>query len=626
MLKEQKGPRHSLLESIINNSDDAIISKTLDGIITSWNKGSEKIFNYTADEILGQHISVLIPDYLIHEESEIIKKIKAGERVEHYETLRKKKDNSIFPVSITVSPVRDASGMIIGASKIARDITKQKQAEQALQISLKETEDYKFAIDEATIVAITDQKGIIRYANDNFCGISKYSREELIGNDHRIINSGYHSKEFMHDMWTTIANGKIWKGELKNKAKDGAFYWVNTCIVPFLNKDGKPYQYLAIRADITEKKEAEEALLNSERNLHLILDLVPQSIFVKDYGGKFLFVNKSFSKLHGFDTDEMIGKPISETIPVADEIDNLLKSDRDVIASGETKIIPEQKFTTHNGEVRLFRAIKLPYLPAGKKQKAVLGIAEDITAQKQAETERAKMIDHIVHRNRDLEQFSYIVSHSLRAPVASLLGISALMEEGNLTTDEIKFLISGLVETAKKLDHVISDLNDITQVKHSKNQVKENVSFSALVNTSTALLCNADNRNEIDISYDFTEIDNLNTVYNYMHSIFYNLITNCIKYKKTGAPLVCKIQSKIQGDCVALTFADNGIGIDLTKTGDEVFDIYKRFHIGASEKQGMGLFMIKTQVDALGGKISVSSEVGIGTEFKIVLPILDTVD
>ena len=168
MLKEQKGPRHSLLESIINNSDDAIISKTLDGIITSWNKGSEKIFNYTADEILGQHISVLIPDYLIHEESEIIKKIKAGERVEHYETLRKKKDNSIFPVSITVSPVRDASGMIIGASKIARDITKQKQAEQALQISLKETEDYKFAIDEATIVAITDQKGIIRYANDNF--------------------------------------------------------------------------------------------------------------------------------------------------------------------------------------------------------------------------------------------------------------------------------------------------------------------------------------------------------------------------------------------------------------------------------------------------------------------------
>lgn len=133
----------------------------------------------------------------------------------------------------------------------------------------KELSHYKYALDESAIVAITNQKGLIIHANDNFCRISKYSREELIGQDHRIINSGFHPKEFIREIWTTIAKGKIWKGELKNKAKDGSTYWVDTTIVPFLDKNGKPYQYVAIRSDITFRKEAEENLIKYSKVLEI---------------------------------------------------------------------------------------------------------------------------------------------------------------------------------------------------------------------------------------------------------------------------------------------------------------------------------------------------------------------
>jgi signal transduction histidine kinase len=240
--------------------------------------------------------------------------------------------------------------------------------------------------------------------------------------------------------------------------------------------------------------------------------------------------------------------------------------------------------------------------------------AVDIDKRKRLEMERQKITDDLIARNRDLEQFAYIVSHNLRAPIANIIGLGEIIKRSD--DAKRKVILSSLDTSISRLDDVVRDLNDILQVKRNLSESRVSIALNALVENIKASLGQTVRLTNTEIETDFSEAPELLSIRSYLYSIFYNLISNSIKYGLPSRSPRLQIYSKRSGDQISIHFRDNGSGIDLDKYGDELFGMYKRFH-PEKEGKGLGLFMTKHQVEALGATIDVASTPNKGTEFTI---------
>jgi PAS domain S-box-containing protein len=396
-LKEISDYKYALDESSIV----AITDQT--GKIKYVNDNFCRISKYNREELIGQDHRIINSG---HHSKEFIKTLWttiANGKIWKGELKNKAKDGTIYWVDTTIVPFLGERGKPYQYIAIRSDITERKIIEENLEKSLKETSDYKYALDESSIVAITDQKGKIKYVNDNFCSISKYSREELIGQDHRIINSGHHSKEFIKTLWTTIANGKIWKGELKNKAKDGTIYWVATTIVPFLDEKGKPYQYVAIRSDITERKTIEENLEKSLKETSDYKYALEESsiVAITDQKGIIKYANDNFCNISKYSREELIGQD-HRIINSGHHSKAFIKNLWTTIANG--KIWKgELKNKAKDGTIYWVDTTIVPFLDEKAKPYQYVAIRSDITERKRVE-ELLVIHNHLLFESEEKEK------------------------------------------------------------------------------------------------------------------------------------------------------------------------------------------------------------------------------
>lgn len=313
----------------LNNQWSAILESTPDFVGMATAEGKMLYLNPAGRALVGlpktQDVTA-IPIGFYHPKWALDKVMEEGiptairEGVWSGETALISPNKTEIPTSQVIVARCKEDGSVDYFATIARDISDRVGMERRLQHSLKELADFKAALDEHAIVAMTDARGRIRYVNEKFCTISQYSRKELLGQDHRIINSGHHPKEFFTELWNTITQGHVWRGEIKNRAKDGSFYWVDTTIVPFLGIDGRPTQYIAIRADITKRKLAEEELRTQREWLHVTLTSIGDAVITTDTQGRITFLNPIATRLTEWTPDAAIGRPISEVFTIVNEV------------------------------------------------------------------------------------------------------------------------------------------------------------------------------------------------------------------------------------------------------------------------------------------------------------------
>ncbi len=661
--KHQQPERASLLlGAIVDSSHDAIISKDLNGVVTSWNKSAERLFGYTAEEAIGRTVmTLLIPADRHDEEREILERLRRGERVDHFETVRRHKDGRLLDVSVAASPIKDARGNIIGASNITRDISDRKHAETAIrdlnarltselaamtrmqQLStrlvaagdfvrlLEDILDAAAAITGADMGYIQlDEGGLLRIACSRGFGREFLEVFEAVRPAQTASGAALQRRERV--IVEDVASSTMFDGALRDALlAAGARALQST---PLITRSGETLGVFSTHyrvaqgpgereqrlldllarqaADLIERRRAEIALLESERKFRQLADAMPQIVWTADAAGRPDYFNQRWYQFTGLEPGRF-DRQTWEGILHPEDFQAAARLWAESVEKGEPFRAQTRLWDRAERRWRWFISRALPVRGAQGGVVKWFGTSTDIDEQKRVEAELRRA-------NQDLEQFAYSVSHDLQEPLRSIKIYGELLSRrygGRLDGQALEFL-EYLRTGASRMEMLLRDLLAYTQVTRL-DPPEEPADTLESLQASLANLSGAIAESGARVTHD--PLPPLRLHATHLRQLFQNLIGNAIKYRHRDRPPRIHISAAREAGAWIVSVQDNGIGLP-PEYKEHIFGLFKRLHCGDEYSgTGIGLAICQRIVERYHGRIWVESEAGTGSVFRFSIPL-----
>ena len=600
-------------EQFIKRITDGLFSLDKEGNFVSLNKGFIDIAETPETELLAMNF---LPFCGQDHREKIVKKFNAAivGKNQKFEAnfISGRGRNKVLEISLV--PLKN-EGIITGLYGIAKDITRLKKSEDALSQSERK---FKALVQEGSdLIGIIDLEGKYKFVSETSTSVLGIPPIDFIGKTAFDFMHPEDLERVINEFSVLEEKNQIQITPFRFKNARGEWRWVETKATNLIN-DPAIKGIVTNSRDVTHQINSQKAIEESEERYRSFFENSTDAVLVTIPDGEILAANPSACKMFQRSEKELclLGRQA-----VTDILDPRLAAALKLRREKGTATV-ELNFFRKDGTRFPGEVTSSIFKDSDGNSRSSM-IIRDITERKIAENKLLELnkslktyTRELIGANKGLEQFSYIISHNLRAPVANILGLAQLLNEKDYS-EEIRINLRREIQSnALRMDKVIKDLNQVLQVKHDFSEVKKSIDLNEIVHSIKISLQDLIKKENISIITDFKEIDQIKSISSFIHSIFYNLIFNSIKFRQPGVDAVLNITSKKENGTISFVFTDNGMGVDLTKKKDEIFGLYKRFHHHV-EGKGMGLFMVKTQTEMLGGKISMTSKVNSGSTFII---------
>lgn len=407
-----------------------------------------------------------------------------------------------------------------------------------------------------------------------------------------------------------------WQDEYRFKCADNTYKYVLDRGFLLKDENGKAVRMIGALQDVTKQKEEELRLKLLETVILQTKEsiVITEATFNKKLLPKIIYTNPAFTQMTGYQANEIINNSLDILKGPNTEL-NVIKKIIQIIQNKEEGLLEIRCYKKDKTEFWL-RFTMIPIYNSENELSHWVSIQRDVTEEKNQEKEKEQLIKELTQNNKDLKQFSYITSHNLRAPMSNLTGLLNLIEDIEIDDPELNEIINGFSKSTHLLNETIEDLTKVMIIKDNTSIEKEDISLKEVFENVFSQLSNQIEIIKPYLKLDIENVSVLNSNKAYMESILLNLLTNSLKYRSTDRTLKITIIANQNGNTVELIFKDNGIGIDLKRNKDKIFGLYQRFH-DYPDSKGLGLYLVKSQVEAMKGTINIESQVNKGTTFTL---------